>query len=88
MIFLNQNFNTYLLTYILLNNLMKGLIPVYNDRTDLVTIDELCEILMIGKNTAYSLLKRGAIKSFKINRVWKIPRISVDEYIKKQAQIN
>ena len=67
---------------------MKGLIIMYNDRTDLVTIDELCEILMVGKNTAYSLLKNGSIKSFKINRVWKIPRISVDEYIKKQAQIN
>lgn len=87
MIFLNQNFNTYLLTYILLNNLMKGLITVYNDRTDLVTIDELCEILMVGKNTAYSLLKSDAIKSFKINRVWKIPRVSVDEYIKIQSNL-
>ncbi|OUO39756.1 hypothetical protein B5F82_06680 [Megamonas hypermegale] len=28
------------------------------------------------------------MKSFKINRVWKIPRISVDEYKKKQAQIS
>ena len=45
-------------------------------------IDEFYEFLMIWKSTAYSLLKSGAIKSFKINRV------SVDEYIKKQAQIN
>lgn len=52
-----------------------------NDTSNLVTIDELCEILMIGKNTAYNLLKSGAIKSFKINRVWKIPRSSIDEYI-------
>ena len=61
---------------------------MYNDRKDLITIDELCEILMIGKNTAYSLLKSGSITSFTINRVWKIPRVSIDEYIKKQAQIN
>ncbi|WP_304065170.1 helix-turn-helix domain-containing protein [Megamonas hypermegale] len=58
---------------------------MYNNKIDLITIDELCEILMVGKNTAYSLLKSGAIKSFKINRVWKIPRISVDEYIKNQV---
>lgn len=62
------------------------MIIMYNDSSSLVTIDELCEILMIGKNTAYSLLKSGAIKSFKINRVWKIPRSSIDEYITKQKK--
>ena len=72
---------------ILLNNSKRGLIIMYNDKTDLVTIDELCEILMVGKNTAYSLLKSGAIKSFKINRVWKIPRVSIDEYIKIQSNL-
>ena len=60
---------------------------MYNDKIDLVTIDEFCKILMVGKNTAYSLLKSGAIKSFKINRVWKIPRVSVDEYIKIQSNL-
>ena len=54
---------------------------MYDDGSSLITIDELCEILMIGKNTAYSLLKSGAIKSFKINRIWKIPRSSIDDYI-------
>ena len=58
---------------------------MYNDNSSLITIDELCEILMIGKNTAYQLLKSGKIKSFKINRIWKIPRTSVDEYIRIQA---
>ena len=42
-------------------------------------IDEFYEFLMIWKSTAYSLLKSGAIKSFKINR------ISVDEYKKKTS---
>lgn len=57
------------------------MIIMYNDSSSLVTIDELCEILLIGKNTSYSLLKSGAIKSFKINRVWKIPCSSIDDYI-------
>lgn len=59
---------------------------MYNNSSSLVTIDELCEILMIGKNTAYNLLKSEAIKSFKINRIWKIPRASIDEYIMKQIK--
>ena len=59
---------------------------MYDNGSSLVTIDELCEILMIRKNTAYNLLKSGAIKSFKINRIWKIPRASIDEYIMKQIK--
>lgn len=53
--------------------------------SDMISIDELCEILMVGKNTAYSLLKTGQIHAFKIGRIWKIPRDSVSEYIAKQC---
>lgn len=53
--------------------------------SDMISIDELCELLMIGKNTAYSLLKTGQVHAFKIGRIWKIPRNSVSEYIAKQC---
>lgn len=52
---------------------------------DIITIDELCEWLAIGKNAAYHLLNSGDIKAFKIGRIWKIPRGSVTEYIIKQS---
>lgn len=42
------------------------MIIMYNDSSSLVTIDELCEILMIGKNTAYSLLKSEQSKALKL----------------------
>ena len=32
-----------------------------NDEQSLITVEELCEILMIGKNAAYRLLKSGKI---------------------------
>lgn len=48
---------------------------------DMISLDDLCEMLTIGKNTAYSLLKSGQIKAFKIGRIWKIPRESVSEYV-------
>lgn len=51
----------------------------------LITVDELCESLMIGKNAAYKLLKTGTIKSFRIGRAWKIPRESLDDFIKQQT---
>ena len=57
-----------------------------NENSPLITIDELCELLMIGRNAAYKLLTSGKIKSFKIGRVWKIPRDSVQSYIMEQSK--
>lgn len=54
---------------------------------DIITVDELCEILMIGKNMAYRLLNDGEIRCFKISREWKIPRKSVYEYIQRQCSL-
>ncbi|MCF2554359.1 helix-turn-helix domain-containing protein [Faecalicatena contorta] len=48
---------------------------------ELVTLEELCEILAIGKNTAYDLLKNKEIEAFRIGRNWKIPRVSIEKYI-------
>lgn len=45
--------------------------------SDLITIDELCEILQIGRNTAYHLLNSGFIAAFRIGRRWKIPKTAV-----------
>lgn len=58
---------------------------MYNELTDLITIDELCGILSIGRNAAYELLKKEKIKAFRIGKVWKIPKLAVDEYILKQS---
>ena len=58
-----------------------------NENSPLITIDELCELLMIGRNAAYKLLTTGKIKSFKIGRVWKIPRDSIQSYIKEQSNL-
>ncbi|WP_278319588.1 helix-turn-helix domain-containing protein [Hespellia stercorisuis] len=54
----------------------------------MVSIDDLCEMLSIGKNTAYHLLKTQQIKSFKIGRIWKIPKESVINYIRLQSNSN
>lgn len=58
-----------------------------NHYNDILTIKELCEILMIGRNRAYELLKTDQIHGFQLGRTWKIPRIAVEEYLKTQAKI-
>ncbi len=49
--------------------------------SDIVTIDELCKMLRIGKNKAYQLLRSGRISSFKDGRLWMIPKQAVIDYI-------
>ena len=53
-----------------------------------LNIDDLCEILDIGKNTAYNLLKSKEIESFKIGTCWKIPLKSVEEFIERKSSSN
>lgn len=57
-----------------------------NYKETLITVEELCEELMIGKNAAYQLLKSGKIKCFRIGRIWKIPRDSLEKYIQEQCR--
>lgn len=53
--------------------------------TELLSIEDLMELLNVGKNTAYSLLETGKIKAFKIGRIWKVPRKAVEDYIYSQV---
>lgn len=54
---------------------------MFNDYSDIVTIDELCEMLRIGKNKAYELLQNGNIKAFRCGRLWIISKTAVEEFV-------
>lgn len=54
---------------------------------ELITIDELCELLMIGRTTAYRLLRSKEINAFKIGKVWKILKASVEKYVKERSNL-
>ena len=56
---------------------------MFNSYPDVLSVKQLCEILDIGKNTAYRLLQSGEIKSIKIGKVYKIPKKCLKEYITK-----
>lgn len=56
---------------------------MFNSYPDVLSVKQLCEMLDIGKNTAYKLLQSGEIKSIKIGKVYKIPKKYLKEYITK-----
>lgn len=53
---------------------------------DVLTVKEMMDMLAIGKNTAYKLLRDGVIKSFRIGNTHKVLRKSVLDYIYKHGQ--
>jgi len=58
---------------------------MFKEYSDLISIEELTEILSIGKNAAYQLLNSGEIKAFKCGRVWKIPKEGVEHYVRTRS---
>lgn len=54
---------------------------------DILSLEDICEILNIGKNTAYNLLQRQIIKGFKIGHVWKISREALKNYIENISNL-
>ena len=59
-----------------------------NNNDQLITLEELQELLDIGRSTAYSLLNSGEIKAFRIGRFWKIPRVSVTEFVARKSKLS
>ena len=55
---------------------------------DILTADEGCEVLRIGKNALYELLQSGQLKGYRNGRVWRIPKKSVIEFICTQANLH
>jgi len=55
---------------------------------ELLSVEELCELLKIGSNAAYRILNNGELKAFRNGRTWRIPKQSVVEYIKEQSKMS
>lgn len=54
---------------------------MFEEYNDVVTVPEMCQMLIIGINNAYKLLENGDIKGFRNGKNWRIPKIAVEEYL-------
>lgn len=57
------------------------------DDNKLYTMEELCSLLGIGRNTALSLIREQRLKAFKAGKHWLIPAYEVDAYIKNEMKL-
>ena len=57
---------------------------LFEKYSDVITVKELCEMLKIGKNTAYDLIHSGQIESIYVKRQIRITKVSVIAFLKKR----
>ena len=58
---------------------------VFDSYRDVVSVDELCQMLRISRNKAYGLLKSNKIRSVKDDRKYIIPKSFIKEYLEKNS---
>lgn len=56
----------------------------FEDLPLVLRVDDLMEVLSIGRNTAYELIRSGKIRSVRIGTNYRIPRDALVEYLKQR----
>ena len=48
---------------------------------EILEVDDFCQILRIGKNSAYKILESRAIPAFRIGSSWKITKSAMIDFL-------
>ena len=60
---------------------------MFEELDEILSCEEAASALRIGKNALYDLLLNKELKGFRNGRVWRIPRKSLEEYVRKQTNL-
>jgi excisionase family DNA binding protein len=59
---------------------------MFENYNDILTVEEVSEMLLLGKSSVYELLDAGKLKGYRKKRVWKIPKTAVIEYVEEELK--
>lgn len=55
---------------------------MFDNIDDILTVNDVAEILYVGRNAVYELLNSGQLKGFRIgSKTWRIPKKYLDDFI-------
>lgn len=52
-----------------------------NQEESVLTIQDVCDALKIGRNRVYKMLANGELKGWRIGHTWKITQGALQEYL-------
>lgn len=58
---------------------------LFKNYPDVVSVEQLSEMLHIGQVLAYRLVRNGEIKSRKVGREYKIPKVNIIAYLNREV---
>lgn len=61
---------------------------MFQEYNDILSVSDICEILLIGRNRTYELLSDGSLRGFRVGRTWRIPKKSLEAYILHKCRSN
>ena len=63
-------------------NQMEAYKAIFKNYPDILDVGQMSKLLSVSKKTAYKLLKEGIVKSLKVGREYKIPKINIIRYLR------
>lgn len=61
---------------------------MFDKYEDIMTLEDVCHALRIGKNAAYELVQTGKLKSIRNGRKWFVPKKALQDYVVKQSGLS
>ncbi len=59
---------------------------LFPDYGEVVTVPELAKMLRVGRNTAYDLVGTGKVRSVKVGKQIRIPKLCVMDFLQRGQQ--
>ena len=60
---------------------------MFTEYGDILSVTDVCEILMCGRNRVYDLLQNGSLKGFRIGKSnWRVPKRSLEVFILQKCR--
>lgn len=57
---------------------------MFESLDDILTIEEVAEVLKLGTTHTYRIVRSGQLKGYKEGKDWKIPKSSLVDYIQSK----
>ena len=54
---------------------------MFEEYSDILTVEEACEALRVGYNAMYELLNSGKLKGYRNGRTWRIPKVAIKKFV-------
>jgi len=60
---------------------------MFEQYDDILTVEEVAEILKIGMTQAYRIVRSGDLKGYKEGKDWKIPKQALNDYVISRSHL-